>query len=86
MHARDVPGSHLIIRVPAGAEASREDIQFAANLSAYYSKAKDAGKCGVTVTAARNVRKFKGARPGQVLVERERTVVGRPSEGAAAAQ
>jgi len=83
MHARGVPGSHLVIRVPAGSAADDKDIQYAANLSVYFSKARESGKCDVTVTDARNIKKFKGAKPGQVLVSEERVVTGFPSKSAA---
>lgn len=84
MHARSVPGSHLIIRVPAGSAATNEDVQYAANLSAYFSKVRDSGKCDVTMTDAKNVKKPKGAKPGQVLVTDETVVTGFPGNSAAA--
>lgn len=83
MHARSVPGSHLVMRVPAGSAAEDEDIQFAANLSVYFSKARESGKCDVTMTDAKNVKKPKGAKPGQVLVGEEKVVTGFPGRSAA---
>lgn len=85
MHARGVPGSHLIIRVPDGKAATDEDVQYAANLSAYFSKARDAPRFDVTVSAGKHLKKFKGAKPGQVLVGKERVVTGVPHQSAAAA-
>ena len=86
MHARGVPGSHLIIRVPDGKKALDEDIQYAANLSAYFSKARDAPRFDITVSAGKHLKKFKGAKPGQVLVRNERVVTGVPHKSAAAAE
>ena len=85
MHARDVPGSHLLLRVPDGCSASDADLQFAADLSVYFSKARESGRCAVTVCTAKDLKKFKGAKPGQVLIEpgSERVVTGMPDNSAA---
>jgi NFACT protein RNA binding domain len=87
LHVRGLPGSHTLLRVePGQPEPEPDDLQFAADLAAYYSKARDAGKADVIVARAGALRKFKGARPGQVLVaEEEGNVVGRPEQGAAVA-
>lgn len=85
MHARSVPGSHLVMRVPHGSAADDEDIQFAANLSVYFSRARKSGKWDVTMTDAKNIKKPKGAKPGQVLVSEEAVVTGFPDKSAAVA-
>lgn len=84
MHARQHPGSHLVMRIPAGSSAAEEDIQYAANLSVFFSKARGSGKCDVTMCSGKDVRKPKGAKPGQVLVQSERVVAGYPDKSAAA--
>jgi predicted ribosome quality control (RQC) complex YloA/Tae2 family protein len=84
MHARGVPGSHLIIRVPAGQQPSVADIQFAANLSVFFSKARESPRWDVTVCSGKDLKKPKGAKPGQVLVIKESVVSGKPHESAAA--
>eukprot|EP00798_Chlamydomonas_sp_ICE-L_P021695 gene21695-28718_t len=38
MHVRGMPGSHAIIRVPAGRKVTDDDLQFTADLTAYFSK------------------------------------------------
>lgn len=86
MHARQVPGSHLVMRIPAGSSPEQEDIQYAANLSVYFSKARDSGRCAVTMTSGKDVKKPKGAKPGQVLVGSETVVTGYPDKAAAAAK
>lgn len=85
MHARGVPGAHTVLRIPAGREAGQEDIQFAADLAAYFSKARAEGKTPVTTCQAGDVKRPKGGKPGQALVAREKTHVGRPHKSAAAA-
>jgi hypothetical protein len=85
MHVRGMPGSHTVLRVEAGREPSQEDLQFAADLAAWFSKARDAGKADVIVARAEHLKKFKGAKPGQVLVTKEENnIVARPDNSAAA--
>lgn len=85
MHVRGLPGSHTVIKVSAGQEPEERDLQFAADLAAWFSKGRDAGKVDVIVARAENVKKFKGAKPGQVLVSKEEgNIVARPAESAAA--
>ena len=76
----------MLLRVPAGQEAGEADIQFAADLAAWFSKARSDGKVEVTSCSPADISKPKGAKPGQVLVKRERVVVGRPHASAAAGQ
>jgi predicted ribosome quality control (RQC) complex YloA/Tae2 family protein len=73
LHARGVPGSHVIIRsdgrrVPATTE--RE----AAQLAAYYSQSRAAGTVPVDVTEQRFVRHIKGGGPGMVTYQQEHTL------------
>jgi predicted ribosome quality control (RQC) complex YloA/Tae2 family protein len=60
-----IPGSHVLIRAPWD-EVSEEDFEFAAKLAAYHSKAKDGGLAPVMYCKGGDVRKPRGARPGQV--------------------
>ena len=87
MHVRGSPGSHAVLRLAKGAAAPQdEDVQFAADLAAYFSKAKESTKVDVIVTHAEHVKKFKGGKPGQVIVVKESWggVMGRPDKSAAA--
>ena len=47
-------------------------------LAGWYSKRQNDTLCPVTVTPKKFVRKPRGARPGQVVVERERVVLVKP--------
>lgn len=78
LHAKDVTGSHVVIRHRAGQPTPEPVIERAAQLAAWYSKRQNDTLCPVTVTPKKWVRKPKGARPGQVLVERERVVLVKP--------
>lgn len=72
MHARGVPGSHLVIRMAnEKGMPSKEVLEEAASYAAYNSKAKGANLVPVIVAKRKYVRKPKGAAPGAVLVQKE---------------
>lgn len=63
------------------------DIQCAADLAAYFSKARGEGKCPVTQVLVKDLKKPPGAPPGMVLLAgRESVVLARPNESLAARQ
>jgi len=72
LHVKDLPGAHVILQ-PQG-EATDADLREAAQLAAYFSKARDSSNVAVDWTRVRNVRKPKGARPGMVIYDHHRTV------------
>jgi predicted ribosome quality control (RQC) complex YloA/Tae2 family protein len=78
LHAKDVSGSHVVIRHRAGQPVPEPVIEHAAMLAGWYSKRQHDSLCPVTVTPKKFVRKPRGARPGQVLVERERVILVKP--------
>ena len=78
MHARGLPGAHVLLRVPPGQECTDEDIQFAADLAAFYSKGRTESKLEVTCAKPEDITKPRGAKPGQVLVRKEWVTTGRP--------
>lgn len=86
MHVRGLPGSHTVLKIAPGQEQpDNADLQFAADLAAYFSKGRDAGKVDVIVARAKHLKKPPGAKPGQVLVTKEEgNVVARPSDSVAA--
>ncbi len=71
LHAKDVAGSHVIIKHQAGKNFPEAVVEKAAQLAAYYSKRKNDTLCPVIVTPRKYVRKSKGMLPGQVIVDRE---------------
>lgn len=75
LHARDYPGSHVIVRLPKGADLPRSTLVEAAMLALKYSKAAKAGKGEVTYCFAKNIRKPKGGTPGKVLVNQEKSIM-----------
>ncbi len=82
LHARGVTGSHVVVRLPGRtATAPRPVVERAAELAAYYSKARTSGLVPVTVTTRKYVRKRKGSPPGSVVVEREECARGAAARG-----
>ena len=83
LHARGVPGSHVVIkwRTPMPEEDERT-ISLAASLAAWYSGSRNSGSIEVDVTRRRHVRKIKGAGPGMVTYRQERTISVAPRDEA----
>lgn len=78
-HARGLPGSHVVLRVENTKEAIPKSIlKNAAQIAAFYSKAKTAGTAPVSYTLAKFVRKKKGMEPGKVLIEKEQVLLVKP--------
>ena len=77
LHARGIPGSHVIIKA-AGREIPRSTIEQAASLAAYYSQARGSTSVAIDYTLQKYVKHMKGGGPGMVIYERERTVYAEP--------
>ncbi len=78
-HAKDIPGTHLVLKRQAfKGNIPDQDMLFAAALAAGYSRAKSAGKVEVIVAKGHHVHKPKGARPGLVTVDQYFSVVVAP--------
>jgi predicted ribosome quality control (RQC) complex YloA/Tae2 family protein len=72
LHARGVPGGHIIVRW-----AGDEDdaiLEQAASLAAWYSAGRTSTSVEVDATKRRYVRKIKGTGPGMVTYREERTL------------
>ncbi|MGM7635901.1 Rqc2 family fibronectin-binding protein [Bacillus sp. Hm123] len=77
LHTKDIPGSHVLIR---SEEPSEQTILEAANLAAYFSKAKASSSVPVDFTKVRHVKKPNGAKPGFVIYDNQQTVYVTPNE------
>jgi predicted ribosome quality control (RQC) complex YloA/Tae2 family protein len=73
LHARGVPGAHVIVK-SGGRPVPETTLRAAAALAAYYSQSRAAGSVPVDYTEQRYVRHLKGGGPGMVIYERERTL------------
>lgn len=81
LHARGVPGSHTIIKNYSKEKISKEIIEYAAELAAYYSQSRKASLVPVIYTEKKYVRKPKGANPGSVVVQKENVIMVKPRIG-----
>jgi predicted ribosome quality control (RQC) complex YloA/Tae2 family protein len=84
LHVEGYGGSHVIVRNRKGQTVPPRTLREAAQLAAFFSKARNAGKVPVHYTAARFVRRAKGRKPGTVLITQEKTVVVTPEPTLAA--
>ena len=78
-HARGVGGSHVVLKVGTGkGEVSKQAIEQAAAIAAYYSKMKKSKLVPVAMCEGKFVRKPKGVPAGTVTLEREKTLFVEP--------
>jgi hypothetical protein len=77
-HAKDVPGSHVVIKFQAGKKFPKDVIERAAQLAAFNSKRKTESLAAVAYTLKKFVRKRKGDPAGAVVVEREEVILVEP--------
>jgi predicted ribosome quality control (RQC) complex YloA/Tae2 family protein len=78
LHARDVAGSHVVVKHKAGKKFPNSVIERAAQLAAWYSKRRTDTLCPVIVTPKKYVRKPKGLAEGEVIVDKEEVVMVEP--------
>lgn len=78
LHAKDVPGSHVVIKYQAGKKYPKNVIERAAQLAAFHSKRKTDTLAPVAYTPKKFVRKRKGDPAGAVVVEREEVILVEP--------
>ncbi len=77
LHAKDITGSHVIVR---SSDVSAETLQFAAELAAHFSKAQNSSNVPVDYVRCRFVKKPSGAKPGFVIFTNQRTLYVTPRE------
>jgi predicted ribosome quality control (RQC) complex YloA/Tae2 family protein len=81
MHAQGCPGSHVVLkRKTPKAVPTRIALEEAAALAAYWSKARGSRTVPVNYTEARYVQKPRGAPPGMVTIQNEKTIFVHPRE------
>ncbi len=78
-HAQQCPGSHVVMKYPNKSfEPTKREIEEAASLAAYNSKARHNSLVPVIYCQRKYVRKPRKAKPGLVTVEREKSVMVAP--------
>ncbi len=78
LHAKDVSGSHVIIKYKSGQPFPKEVIARGAEIAAFFSKRKTDSLCPVAYTQKKFVRKRKGDPAGLVVVEKEKVILVEP--------
>ena len=78
LHAKDMPGSHVIIR--AEGEIPLTTMKQAALLAAWFSKGKNSSTVPVDYTLRKYVKKPSGAAPGKVIYTHQKTAYVTASE------
>ncbi|MEE1025438.1 MAG: fibronectin/fibrinogen-binding protein, partial [Acutalibacteraceae bacterium] len=71
--------SHVIL-FTEGKEVDDETLLYAANLAAYFSKAKNGGQVSVDYTPVKFVKKPNGAKPGMVIYSTNKTIYANPGD------
>ena len=77
-HSQEIPGSHALLRLPAGSVPDEADLQSVADLAAYYSQARESDRVPVVYTQPKHVYKPKGAKPGMAIYKQETVIWGNP--------
>lgn len=78
LHAKNIPGSHVIIRKEGN--VPERTLLEAAALAAFYSKARGSENVPVDYTPRKFVKKPAGAKPGMVIYSTNRTLYVTPDE------
>lgn len=78
LHTQEIPGSHVLLRLQPGMTAEPEDLQFGADLAAYYSRARHSEQVPVVYTEPKNVYKPRGAKPGMTVYKHEKIIWAQP--------
>jgi predicted ribosome quality control (RQC) complex YloA/Tae2 family protein len=82
MHARGCPGAHVLLCNRRGSpKVTDDDLQFAADLAAFYSDARTERRAEITTAEPKHITKPRGAPPGAVTLRQEgKTLLGKPDD------
>ena len=78
-HAKDMPGSHVVVRSSED-KLSEVTIRCAANLAAYFSKGRNSSSVAIDYTRIRNIKKVPNSHLGFVTYEGQKTIYIDPDE------
>lgn len=73
-HTKNIHGSHTVIKLGIDKDVPKTTMMEAAQLAAYYSKARESSQVPVDYTQIKNVKKPNGAKPGMVIYDNYNTV------------
>lgn len=78
-HAKDVPGSHVIVK-SNNDRLNENEIRFAANLAAYFSKYQNTSSAPINYTQIKNLKKVPGKKNCFVTMKEYKTIYIDPEE------
>lgn len=77
-HTKDIPGSHVILKWNSPSPPHSELLETGAQLAAWFSKARHSSQVPVDYTQRKHVKKPRGAKPGFVIYEQQKTIYVNP--------
>ncbi len=77
-HTQEIPGSHVLLRLPPGAQAEDQDLRYVADVAAYHSRARHSEQVPVVYTQPQWLYKPKGNPPGLVIYKQATVIWGQP--------
>ncbi len=77
LHAKDIPGSHVIV---CAFDVPNSTLEEAAIIAGYYSKGKNSSKLSIDYTKVKELKKPNGAKPGMVIYHTNKTIVINPND------
>lgn len=79
-HTKNIHGSHTVIKLGIEKDVPDTTMMEAAELAAFYSKARESSQVPVDYTTIKNVKKPSGAKPGMVIYDKYNTVYVTPKK------
>lgn len=77
-HAKDIQGSHVILKTDYDKDLNENIIYKCASIAAYYSKGKNSSKVEVQYTEIKNIKNPKNAKPGFVVFSKYKSILVQP--------
>jgi Predicted RNA-binding protein homologous to eukaryotic snRNP len=77
LHAKDIPGSHVIV---CSFDVPDKTLEEAAIVAGYYSKGKNSLKLPIDYTKVKELKKPNGAKPGMVIYHTNKTLIVNPAD------
>jgi predicted ribosome quality control (RQC) complex YloA/Tae2 family protein len=74
LHARGVPGAHVVVRMGKAGGPDQETLLDAAHLAAHFSDSRGAPQVDVAWTRVKHVKRPRGAAPGAVTYHQEKVI------------
>jgi len=82
-HAQEIPGSHVVLKVSEATGAEPEDLQAAADVASYFSRARGSGSVPVVTTETCCLQRIPGAGLGVLRFRESRVIWGHPDAAVA---